>query len=284
MLSVKSVLALHDLSTYGRCSLTCVIPVLSTLGVKVCPLPTAVYSSDTGGFGPVYAKDLTEEMPRILEKLEAIPAKFDGIYSGYLGAPDQVRFVEALLRRHDCLKVVDPVMGDNGKLYSAFDDSMVEQMRVLCRAAGVITPNITEASFLLREVPPQSLSDAEAKAFALRLYEAFGAQVVITSAPLSSHPDRIFSLICDGKTVQAVGVPMLSAHFPGTGDIFTSVLTGKLMGGASLVSAAEAAAAFTTDSMEKTMAVGTPIREGILLEACLQNLFSVPAISTTYSL
>ena len=269
---IKNVLALHDLAAYGRCSLTCVIPVLSAMGIKVCPLPTALYSSDTGGFGAVYAKDLTEEMPKVLEKLRAIPARVDGIYSGYLGVPAQVKIVERLLREHECLKVVDPVMGDNGRLYSAFNEEMVEQMRVLCRCADVITPNITEAAFLLSEDVPEALTIEEAKAFALRLYKAFGAAAVVTSVCLTSEPERIFSLVCEGEDVRMVGVRKLSAHFPGTGDVFASVLTGKLMQGATLYEATEAAAEFTTDTMEKTVEAGTEVREGLLLEGCLREL------------
>ena len=281
---IPNILALHDLATYGRCSLTCVIPVLSTLGVKVCPLPTSVYSSDTGGFGPVYARDLTEEMPRILGKLETIPARIDSIYSGYLGEPKQVAFVEALLRKYKGLKIVDPVMGDSGKLYSAFNTEMVEKMRILCRCADLITPNITEAAFLLRESVPAIMNDAEARNFGRRMFDAFGAKTVVTSVLLSSHPDSIFSLVCDGDSTQVVGVPDLTAHFPGTGDVFTSVLTGKLLQGKPLLSAVEAAAAFTTDTMEKTIQAGTPVREGLLLEACLQNLSSIPNITKTYTL
>ena len=269
---IKNVLALHDLAAYGRCSLTCVIPVLSAMGIKVCPLPTALYSSDTGGFGAVYAKDLTEEMPKVLEKLRAIPARVDGIYSGYLGEPAQVKIVEGLLREHECLKVVDPVMGDNGRLYSAFNEEMVEQMRVLCRCADVITPNITEAAFLLSEDVPETLTIEEAKAFALRLYKAFGAAAVITSVCLTCEPEKIFSLVCEGEDVRMVGVRKLSAHFPGTGDVFASVLTGRLMQGATLYEATEAAAKFTTDTMEKTVEAGTEVREGLLLEGCLGEL------------
>ena len=148
MNTIKNVAALHDLATYGRCSLTCVIPVLSSMGMKVCPIPTAVYSSDTGGFGPVYARELTEEMTHIIEKLRAIPARFDCAYSGYLGSHRQAEAVQDFLLHCGGLRVVDPVMGDSGKLYSAFDESMVDVMRLLCRSASVITPNLTEAAIL----------------------------------------------------------------------------------------------------------------------------------------
>ena len=146
MNTIKNVAALHDLATYGRCSLTCVIPVLSSMGMKVCPIPTAVYSSDTGGFGPVYARELTEEMIHIIEKLRAIPARFDCAYSGYLGSHRQAETVQDFLLHCGGLRVVDPVMGDSGKLYSAFDESMVDVMRLLCRSASVIRPIAVSAA------------------------------------------------------------------------------------------------------------------------------------------
>ena len=149
-----NVAALHDLASYGRCSLTCVIPILSSMGVKVCPIPTAVYSSDTGGFGAVFSQELTGVMRHIMEKLRAIPARIDGIYSGYLGTPEQLSVVSDFFDEYDCLKVVDPVMGDQGVLYSAFDTRM-KTVRLVKKHApslkiGLLCDNVSDPEIAYR--------------------------------------------------------------------------------------------------------------------------------------
>lgn len=271
-----NVAALHDLACYGRCSLTCVIPILSAMGIKVCPVPTAVYSSDTGGFGPVYAQELTEAMRRILDKLCAIPARIDGIYSGYLGTPEQLTVVSDYFDRFDCLKVVDPVMGDQGALYSAFDARMVDTMRALCKKASVITPNLTEASFLLGRETPASLTRAQAVELLSALHELTPGDAVITSAALADFPDSVCTLARDDQGAFAVIAPRLPGHFPGTGDVFTSVLTGALLSGQGLPQAVCRAAAFVSRCMADTVRAGTPVREGVLLERALPRLADAP--------
>lgn len=271
-----NIAALHDLATYGRCSLSCVFPILSTMGYKVCPIPTAVYSSDTGGFGPVYAQELTQAMERIMDKLWDIGAEFAGIYSGYLGTYEQAELVERFLKRYDCLKVVDPVMGDQGKLYSAFDDRMVEEMRRLCRCASVITPNLTEASFLLGNATPGQMSKKEAVEMLDALHGLTPGNAVITSASLADYPDAVCTVARGESGAFAVIAPKVPAQFPGTGDIFTSVLTGALLKGQGLSDAVCKAAAFVADCMRNTVEAGTPAREGVLLEETLSRLHEAP--------
>ena len=284
MNTIKNVAALHDLASYGRCSLTCVIPVLSSMGMKVCPIPTAVYSSDTGGFGPVYARELTEEMTHIIEKLRAIPARFDCAYSGYLGSHRQAEAVQDFLLHCGGLRVVDPVMGDSGKLYSAFDESMVDVMRLLCRSASVITPNLTEASFLLGVPTPASLTRAEAVDMLEALHELTPGDAVITSAALSDFPDSICTIARDEEGPFVVIVPRVEGNFPGTGDIFTSVLTGALLQNDPLPKAVCRAAAFVSRCLLATRAAGTPVREGVLLEGELSHLADRPTGVETVAL
>jgi pyridoxine kinase len=281
---IKNVAALHDLASYGRCSLTCVIPVLSCMGIKVCPIPTAVYSSDTGGFGPVYARELTQEMVCILDKLRAIPARFDGVYSGYLGSPAQAEIVSRFLHAQDCLRVVDPVMGDDGRLYAAFDESMVYAMRTLCRGASVITPNLTEAALLLGLPMPEALTRQEAVDMLDALHRITEGDAVITSALLRDYPDAVCTIARDEASTFAVVAPRVPGTYPGAGDIFTSVLTGTLLRGGTLPEAVRRAAAFVSRCMVYTHAAGTPTREGVLLETCLPHVLDAPEGIRTVSL
>lgn len=148
---VKKVVAVHDLSGVGRVSLTVVIPILSTMGFQVCPLPTAVLSSHTQ-YPDFSFLDLTDEMPKIISEWKKLEVQFDAFYTGYLGSPRQIRIVSDFIddfRQPEGLVVVDPVLGDNGHLYTNFDDSMIGEMKHLITKADVITPNLTELFYLL---------------------------------------------------------------------------------------------------------------------------------------
>ena len=120
---VKKVVAVHDLSGVGHVSLMAVIPVLSSMGFQVCPLPTAVLSAHTQS--PTYSfLDLTDEMKRIIENWEKMNVHFDTFYTGYLGSPQQAQIVEEFIlkfRGENDMVVVDPVLGDNGHLYKGIN-------------------------------------------------------------------------------------------------------------------------------------------------------------------
>jgi pyridoxine kinase len=265
----------------GRCSLTVVIPALSAMGIKVCPLPTAILSSDTGGFGPVFARDLSREMEGILQKLEELRPSFDAVYSGYLGSPKQAALVLRAMESFPGLRLVDPVMGDMGALYRNIGGEMVEAMRTLCQRADLITPNMTEAAFLLgRPMPKGALSKKEAKELLFGLLELGAGSAVVTSAALEGEEGQIATLLGEkGEKSQkgsccALLSGRIDAHYPGTGDLFASVLLGALLGGGAMRQAAERAASFVRDAMEHTLRAGAPEREGVLLEERLPLLHS----------
>lgn len=143
------VAALHDLSCFGRCALTVVLPTLSAMGVQTVPLPTALLSTHTGGFVSPYFADLTPEMEKISAHWQTIDLTFDAIYTGFLGSAEQIDVVEQFLTRfrREALVLIDPVMGDNGVLYSTYTPEMAGRMQELCAHADLITPNLTEACF-----------------------------------------------------------------------------------------------------------------------------------------
>ena len=150
--SIKKVAAIHDLSGFGRASLCSIIPTLSTMGVQVCPVPTAILSTHSGGFANYTFHDLTDTMEAYINHWKELELHFDCIYPGFLGSPQQIHIVSKIIeqfRQPDTLVVIDPVMGDNGCLYSSIAADMVPQMRQLISQADIIVPNITEAAFLL---------------------------------------------------------------------------------------------------------------------------------------
>lgn len=284
---VKKIAAVHDLCGIGRLSLTVVIPILSSMGFQVCPLPTAVLSNHTQ-YPDFSFLDLTDEMPKIIAEWKRLEMRFDAIYTGYLGDPRQIRIVSDFIdnfRQPDGLVVIDPVLGDNGRLYTNFDVKMVEEMRHLVAKADVITPNLTEVFYLLDRPYETAHADEEVKEY-LRLLSDKGPQVVvITSVPVSgdSHKTSVYAYNRQGDRYWKITCPYLPAHYPGTGDTFTSVITGALMQGDSLPIALDRATQFILQGIRATFGYEYDNREGILLEKVLHNL-DMPIQSSSYEL
>ena len=284
---VKKIAAVHDLSGIGRVSLTVVIPILSSMGFQVCPLPTAVLSSHTQ-YPQFSILDLTDEMPRIIAEWKKLDIQFDAFYTGYLGSPRQVQIVSDFIddfRQPDDLVVVDPVLGDNGRLYNNFDESMIREMRHLAAKADVITPNLTELFYLMDKPYKADNTDEELKTY-LRLLSDAGPQVVIiTSVPVhgESHKTSVYAYNRVGDRYWKITCPYLPAHYPGTGDTFTSVITGALLQGDSLPIALDRATQFILQGIRATFGYEYDNREGILLEKVLHNL-DMPIQSASYEL
>ena len=268
--------AIHDLSGYGRASLTVAIPILSSLGVQVCPLPTAVLSSQTSGVENFTFLDLTDQIAPILDHWDKLGLRFDAVYSGFLGNPAQVELVARCIRdflKPGGLAVVDPVLGDNGVLDPTQSKEMVEAMRWLVSRATVITPNLTEAAFLLDEAFCPNLQQAGQKRWLQRLAALGPGKVVITSAP-GALTDSTACLAYDtapGKFWR-VETRYIPAYYPGTGDTFASVLTGCLLKGCNLPLGMDRAAQFVFQAIRSSFDSNVPSSEGILLESVLDSL------------
>jgi pyridoxine kinase len=281
------VAAIHDLSGYGRCSLTVVIPILSTMGFEVCALPTAVLSTHTaiGGFKLF---DLTDQLPGFIDHWKSLNIRFDAIYSGFLGSVRQVGMVADFIESFaddETLVVVDPVMADFGRLYASMPPEMVGEMTRLSARAKVITPNITEAAFMLGREVPDSLDEAQVKDWLKALADLGPSLPVITSLPLRSRPDR--STVAaynreDGRFWLA-GRPQVPTQYHGTGDIFSSVLTGSLLQGDSPPIALDRSCQFVATAIQVTFGYSGLDHHEILLERAL-NILHAPVTYASYEL
>ena len=277
----KRVAAIHDLSCFGRCALTVIMPTLSALGAQVVPVPTALLSSHTGGFTDLYFRDLSDDMDEIAAHFDRLSLTFDAIYSGFLGSEAQIEKVEALIDRFGGAGVpvlVDPVMADDGELYSTYTPALAEGMKRLCHKADILTPNYTEAC-ILTDTPyraPDGMSEDEAIALGKTLLEklmVFGAKrVVITGIP-SGDDLLIFGQSEEGGLCHRE--PLLHVGYPGTGDLFASTLLGLLLDGNSFEHSLTGAAEITTIAIEKTMRAETPVRDGVVLEHCMYEMFAL---------
>lgn len=267
------VAAIHDLSGVGRCSLSVILPTLSAMGIQVCPVPTAILSAHTGGFGEVVMRDLTDYIIPALQHYKRLKMDFDCIYSGFLASTNQIdHCLEFFSSYPKALKVVDPVMADNGKPYKTCTAELRRRMGELAAVADIITPNMTEAAILLGEDPTlMPRSSSEMKSILVRLSELGPKTVVITSAYIcgeccNAGYDREHNKFWKVPYVQ------VNAGYPGTGDVFASVLTGSILRGDSLPIAMNRAAAFLELAIKTTYGYSTDPREGILLERCLNFL------------
>lgn len=273
------VAAIHDLSGVGRCSLSVILPTMSAQGIQVCPVPTAILSAHTGGFGEVVLRDLTDYISPALEHYKRLDYKFDCIYSGFLASTEQIdHCLEFFKYYKDALKVVDPVMADNGKPYKTCSAELCSRMGELAAIADIITPNITEAAMLLGENPLQpDVAMQKIKSYLVRLSE-LGPKIVVITSVFSDGKTYNVGYDRDHSKFWRIPYNLINAHYPGTGDVFASVLTGSILRGDSLPIAMNRATAFLERAIKTTYSYSTDSREGIMLESCLDFLITNPTL------
>lgn len=270
-MSYNKILTIQDISCVGQCSLTVALPILSACGQETVILPSAVLSTHTGGFKEFTFRDLTDDIPKIQEHWQKEGIKFDAIYTGYLGSLKQINYVEDILDtmgKDSCVKIVDPAMADNGKLYSIFDMEYALRMAELCKKADIVIPNITEAC-LMTGIPYVEKYDKE---YVLRVINALkesGMNTVILTG--ISYDDSTTGVVVYDKEYQYYSHKKLSKGSHGTGDIFASSFTGAYMSGKSLFDAAEIAAEFVLKCMENTEG-DAEHWYGVKFEPCIPEL------------
>ncbi len=272
----KRVLAVHDISCVGRCSLTVALPILSAAGLEASALPTAVLSTHTGGFTGMTFRDLTDDLPAIFAHWKTLDLTFDAIYTGYLGSAEQVALVEQLFDEFATEQtqiVVDPVMGDYGKLYPGMSERMPSLMKNLCKRADVIVPNRTEACLML-DLPykQEPLDQKDVDELMQALKEMTRANVVLTG--ISLEEGMLGAAVYDRATGQTTypSAKHMPGSYHGTGDVYASALTGAWVAGKSLHQAAQIAADFTKESIVETLPLGIETRYGVCFERALPKL------------
>lgn len=273
MTGQKRVAAVHDISCFGRCSLTVALPIISAAGIECSVVPTAVLSTHTGGIDGYTFHDLTDEIMPIVKHWKQLDLQFDAIYTGYLGSFQQldiVSFLFDLIGSAHTLKVVDPVMADNGVLYKSFSPDFPEGMRKLCAKADIIVPNITEAVFMLGEPYQKGPYTTEYIESLLRKLGDIGAkQIVLTGVHFDDEQLGTAAYDRDTGKVGYSFAGWIEGYYHGTGDVFGSALVAALLKGCDLTDAAAEAVKFTVGSIARTKAAGTDIRFGVDFESGL---------------
>ena len=249
----KKILTIQDISCVGQCSLTVALPILSACGVETCVLPSAVLSTHTAGFTGFTVRDLSDDMPAIKNHWLKEGIRFDAIYTGYLGSTQQIGYVADIFAEtaaEGCVKVVDPAMADNGKLYPAFDQVYVEGMKGLCAKADYVLPNITEACFLAG-VEYRTEYDRAYIDLLLRNLTAIGCKNIILTG-VSYAPGKTGIVVFENGSYAYYEHQLLPNSCHGTGDIYASAFVGAYVRGKSAYDAAAIAANYTMECIRYT--------------------------------
>lgn len=239
----KRALLINDMSCFGNCSLTVAMPIIAHYGVECVPMPTVILPCHTGGLGEVTKLDMTDKMVEYADKFEELGLKFDAIYSGYLGNARQIDVTIDIIERlgAGAFVVVDPVMGDNGKLYSGFDDSYAQKIMKLCSRANVITPNYTEACLL---------SGCEYGTSPKIIAEKLDVENVIITGCVDDNGIGIYLKTTSVNKMLDFKYFDYSLH--GCGDVLASAFVGEYLKCGDIEKSLINAGDFTTKAVEKT--------------------------------
>ena len=272
---IPRVAAVHDMCGYGKCSLTAAIPILSAAGCDVCPVPTALFSAHTM-YKDYTFHDTTEMLPGYLDAWRKEGVELDGIYSGFLGNAEQVSIIQRLYREYPkALRLVDPVMGDAGKMYPTYTEELCHEMGRLADGADVLMPNLTEASILTgREYPGQNLDDAQADDWIGALL-ALGAKNVVLKG-IDRGDGKLRNFVASAESGAAGKVELEHDKLPfmihGTGDAFASALCGAVLAGRGLAESTRIAGEFVRSAMQQTRSQPHYQQRGVSFELSLGEL------------
>lgn len=249
----QKLLTIQDISCVGQCSLTVALPVISACGIETAILPSSVLSNHTAGFSAWTFRDLTGEMPTILAQWKKEKISFGAFYTGYVSKAQIPHILDIMEQTAEegALRIVDPVMGDNGKLYPGFDDGFPMEMRKLVKGADVILPNLTEATLLLGEPYPETYTQADIERIMEKLHALGAKNVVLTG--VSFHKGRLGIGCYDGKEFRYYFTEHLAVSMHGTGDCYASAFAGALMHGKSILEAGSIAADFVVECIRQTL-------------------------------
>ena len=273
---MKKVVTIQDISCFGKCSTTVALPVISAMGVECAVIPTAVLSTHTAGFHGFTFRDLTEDIPAVTDHWKREGLTFDGLYTGYLGSPEQAAMIEDFIDKIGPRCVfVDPAMADNGKLYTGFGPEIIDAMKHLCGRADVIVPNITEATLMMgaeyRE--PGSYDGAYIRDLLIRLAENGAKTAAITGVRLKDRPGEQGIMAYSRESGQFTEYfhEHLPVSFHGTGDLFAAVMFAALILGKPLKDSMRIAASNVLNSIRATMD-DPDYRYSVKFELCIPEL------------
>ena len=271
--TTKKIAAINDLTGFGRCALTVTIPIVSAMGIQCCPVPTALFSNHPA-YPSHFSKDLTTELPSYFSEWKKLGLTFDGILSGYLNSPEQIALTKRFIwefSNENTKVIIDPVMGDHGRLYSVYTNEMCSAMKELCSCADILTPNLTEAC-ILADMPFHHGDWAEAELHELmhKLLTYENKQIVVSGIPSGKF---IVNMIYeDTKGISFLSHKKTSAERSGTGDIFSAILAADAVNKIPFSDSVDKAGNFIRTALISTEKHHIPSTDGVYFEPLLKQL------------
>lgn len=269
----KKIAVINDMSGFGRCSLTVALPIISYLGIQCCPVPTSILSNHMG-FEEYFFDDYTEKMEEYIGKWRKLGLKFEGITSGFLGSRAQIETVINFIEEFGGGRtkvVIDPVMGDNGRIYATYTEEMCGEMRRLIKYADIITPNLTECCRLTDTVyKKEGWKEAELYGMAVKLLDQGPEKVVITGIP---QGEFIASYAAEkGKEPKMIQVHKAGTERSGTGDVFASIIAADAVNRVDFEKSVGKASDFVRRGILKSVELDIPSTDGVCFEEILHTL------------
>ena len=268
----KKIAVINDFCGFGRCSISVSLPIISAMKIQCCPLPTSVFSNHTG-YESYYRTDYTEHMNAYMDEWEKLDLHFNGILTGYLASPEQIDIVKYFIerfKRNGTVTVVDPVMGDDGRLYPAYSPLLAERMRSLVAYADILTPNLTEACILTDTEYREDMREEELFTICKRLSKLGPKRIVISG--LECDGDLENYVYEAGKEPRLVREHKVGACRAGTGDVFSSMIAADAVNGKTLVEAVTHASSFIAKVLRRTVELDIPKADGICFEEFLSEI------------
>lgn len=252
---MKKIAVINDLSGFGKCSLSAAMPIISAHKIQCCPLPTGIFSNQTG-YDSFKSVDFTEHMTSFISEWKKLGARFDGILTGFISNSEQGKIISQFIddfKTVNTTVLVDPVMGDGGEIYPCYDEKSIEAVKLLVSKADIITPNLTELCLLCGEnyfditecstdIMLEKIKSMSAKT---------GKTVIVTGIHLSA--DTIANAVFNNDKFTVIESKRLGGGFSGTGDILASYVLAEHLNGSSIETAVKKASAFIEKAITSTM-------------------------------
>ena len=272
MKKTKKVAVINDLSGASRCSLTTALPVISSLGINCSVMPTALLSNHTG-HDHYFFEDCTSQMKEFVKNWKKMDLEFDSIYSGFLGTEEQIDIVSEFIadfKKENTKIIIDPVMGDNGEIYTTYTSRMCDKMKELVRIADVITPNLTEACMLIGiDYVGEHPDDDTLRKICEGLCTLGAKSVVLTGC---KDENLISNIVYSDGVCKKYSSALIPKYFTGTGDTFASLICGLVTMGKTVFESVEFATEFIHKCASYSYTIGQTVNEGIACEKFLPLL------------
>lgn len=268
----KKIAVINDFCGFGRCSVSVSLPVISALKVQCCPIPTSVFSNHTG-FESFYYTDFTAHMESYIKEWQKLDLRFNGILSGFLGSVEQISIVKMFLNHFKTEKtvtVIDPVMGDYGKLYPTYSPQLAEKMAELVKYADILTPNLTEACILTNTEYKTDITEEELKIICEKLCGMGPEKIVISG--LERGDDLENFIFEKGKDYVTVREHKVGPCRSGTGDVFSSIIAADAVNGTPFADSVKHASGFIAKVLRRTIELDLPKTDGICFEEFLSEI------------